>query len=92
MTGTPGYIAPELITGAAPSPRSDLYSVAAVTHRLLTATTDLAGERDDLPGAVADAVGQALSQDPDDRQVSVAGFRAELIREAPVPFSLPSAA
>ena len=35
VTGTPGYIAPELLAGAAPSPRSDLYSLAAVAHRLL---------------------------------------------------------
>jgi serine/threonine protein kinase len=83
-TGTPGYMAPEVLDGAAPSPRSDLYAIAAVTRRLLTP----AG-----PGAaVADAVGQALSRDPDDRQASVAEFRAQLIREAPVPFSLAIAA
>lgn len=113
ITGTPGYIAPELIEGAPPSPRSDLYSMAAVTHRLLTATRgfalpharttapapaavlrlpDLEHERDDLPRAVIEAVGQALSSNPDERQVSVAEFRAQLIREAAVPFSLPDAA
>jgi eukaryotic-like serine/threonine-protein kinase len=113
ITGTPGYVAPELLEGALPSPRSDLYSMAAVTHHLLTATSGFApaparttepapaavlrlphlrDERGDLPRAVIEAVGQALSSDPDERQASVADFRAQLIREAAVPFSLPDAA
>ncbi len=111
VTGTPGYMAPELLGGGAPSPRSDLYSIAAVTHRLLAATTahasgrttaplaptalrlpDLADERDDLPHTVTDAVREALSPDPDDRQASVAEFRAQLIREAAAPSALPTAA
>jgi eukaryotic-like serine/threonine-protein kinase len=33
--GTPGYVAPEIIRGAAASPQSDLYSLAVVAHRLL---------------------------------------------------------
>jgi eukaryotic-like serine/threonine-protein kinase len=33
--GTPGYIAPEVLAGEAPSPRSDLYSLGAVAYRLL---------------------------------------------------------
>jgi serine/threonine protein kinase len=40
MTGTPGYIAPELLDGAAPSARSDLYSLAAVAHGLLAGLAD----------------------------------------------------
>lgn len=113
VTGTPGYLAPELLEGALPSPRSDLYAMAAVTHRLLTATSGFApaqtrttapapaavlrlphlrDERGDLPRAVIEAVEQALSTNPDERQASVAEFRAQLIREAPVPFSLPDAA
>ncbi len=35
VTGTPGHIAPEVLSGAAPSARSDLYSLAVVAHRLL---------------------------------------------------------
>jgi serine/threonine-protein kinase len=34
--GTPGYMAPELLEGAAPTPRADLYSLAAAAHALLT--------------------------------------------------------
>jgi serine/threonine protein kinase len=33
--GTPGYVAPEIVRGAKPSPRSDLYSLGAVAYRLL---------------------------------------------------------
>ena len=40
VTGTPGYIAPELVDGAAPSARSDLYSLAAVTQGLLVGPAD----------------------------------------------------
>ena len=40
VTGTPGYIAPELLEGAAPSARSDLYSLAAVAQGLLVGPVD----------------------------------------------------
>jgi eukaryotic-like serine/threonine-protein kinase len=33
--GTPGYVAPEILDGAGATPSSDLYSLAAVAHRLL---------------------------------------------------------
>ena len=33
--GTPGYVAPEVAAGAAPSPASDLYSLGVVAHRFL---------------------------------------------------------
>ena len=52
----------------------------------------LRDERDDLPRVVIEAVEQALSTNPDERQASVADFRAQLIREAPMPFKLPDAA
>ncbi len=113
VSGTPGYMAPELLEGEPQSPRSDLYSVAAVLHRLLSGAgrtmlvyerstepvvtpvvqlPPLGEERPDLPRALTDAVARALSQDPDERQVSVAEFRSDIVREAPVPVSLPAAA
>jgi serine/threonine protein kinase len=36
VTGTPGYIAPEILGGADPSPLSDLYSLGVVAYRLLS--------------------------------------------------------
>lgn len=35
VAGTPGYIAPEILRGETPSPRSDVYSLGVVAHRLL---------------------------------------------------------
>lgn len=35
VMGTPGYVAPEILSGAGPSPRSDIYSVGVVAYRLL---------------------------------------------------------
>jgi serine/threonine protein kinase len=35
VSGTPGYVAPEIIRGAGPSPQSDLYSLGVVAYRLL---------------------------------------------------------
>jgi serine/threonine-protein kinase len=36
VTGTPGYVAPEVLRGALPTPRSDLYSLGVAACRLLT--------------------------------------------------------
>lgn len=36
VVGTPGYVAPEVLTGAAPDPRQDLWSVAVLARHLLT--------------------------------------------------------
>jgi serine/threonine-protein kinase len=36
VTGTPGFVAPEVLAGSAPSPRSDLYSLGVLAYRLLT--------------------------------------------------------
>jgi serine/threonine protein kinase len=35
VTGTPGYVAPEVLRGALPTPRSDLYSLGVTAYRLL---------------------------------------------------------
>lgn len=96
VTGTPGYIAPEILWGARPSPRSDLYSLGVVAYRLLAGPTQrrpgdsdattavprmppLADARPGLPRRLNEAVQQALADEPDARQHSVAEFRAQLV-------------
>ncbi len=41
--GTPGYLAPETLTGGGFEPRSDLFALGAVLYRCLTATDPFAG-------------------------------------------------
>jgi serine/threonine-protein kinase len=50
VMGTPGYVAPEVLHGASPSPRADLYSLAVVAYRLLGGRS---GIRPDDPHATA---------------------------------------
>jgi eukaryotic-like serine/threonine-protein kinase len=61
VRGTPGHIAPELLSGAAPSARSDLYSLAAVAHRLLAGPAD---SRPSDPSTTVPAAGAALPMPP----------------------------
>jgi serine/threonine-protein kinase len=72
ISGTPGYIAPEVLRGARADARSDMYAVGAVAYWLLTGTTlfprDGGGEdigRHLTDSAVDPAVrrGEALPQD-----------------------------
>ena len=43
LSGTPEYLAPELIAGAPPSAASDLYAVGIVLYELLTGSTPFCG-------------------------------------------------
>lgn len=47
LSGTPEYLAPELIVGGLPSVASDLYAAAVVLYELLTGTTPFAGGSSD---------------------------------------------
>ena len=75
LSGTPGYVAPEVVRGGEPSPQSDLYSLGMVAYRLL------AGASVARADAVPAAVQRAVAPDPDRRQRSVAEFRAELVMQ-----------
>lgn len=51
MVGTPGYTAPELVSGRTASPRSDVYSLAALTYAMLSGRSPFAGKSNE--GTVA---------------------------------------
>ena len=43
ISGTPEYLAPEVIGGASPSPAADLYGVGVILYELIAGTTPFAG-------------------------------------------------
>ncbi len=54
LTGTPMYMAPELLAGAPPSVRSDVYAVGVLLHHLLTGAYPVsASSMAELPQAIA---------------------------------------
>lgn len=58
--GTPLYMAPELFEGTVDEPRSDLYAVAALYHRLITGDHHL----DPTPTSEAELRERLLNEDP----------------------------
>lgn len=63
--GTPGYLAPELLGGATPDARSDVYSAALTIDRLFD---------DDRPVWLANLLVRATSQSPRDRPANAGDF------------------
>ena len=83
--GTAGFMAPEIFAGEAPSPRSDVYSLAATIWTLLAGTPPAYGEGRGLsavvpgvPDKLNAAVQEALAFRPNDRLES-AGALAEAL-------------
>jgi eukaryotic-like serine/threonine-protein kinase len=56
VTGTPGYVAPEILSGASPSPRSDLYSLAVTAYLLLAGPARMRSNGPDATAPLATAV------------------------------------
>ncbi len=93
VAGTAGFIAPEVLRGARPSPTSDLYAVGGIAYEMLTGgplypSRPLPGEGPDLRrlsgfGAVGEIVKTLLSPDPIQRHYSDANrLIADLARAA----------
>ena len=82
ILGTRDYMAPELLSGAPPSPKTDLFALGVVAYQLLTGETFGAGAK--MPSELgfpkawdAPIVG-CLYTDPADRWASVAEFQRSL--------------
>ena len=78
VIGTLRYLAPEVACGDCATELSDLYSLGAVAHRLLTFDAPVL-RRSDVPGGVADAIMKSLAIDPLDRHESIAAFAEDLV-------------
>ncbi|MGA8045458.1 MAG: serine/threonine-protein kinase [Dermatophilaceae bacterium] len=73
--GTPGFVAPEVVAGGIPTPAADVYALGALGWFALTAEAPpLPADRPGLtsvvptvPGALVDALEQALHPDPERR-------------------------
>ena len=95
VVGTPGYLAPEVLAGAAPSPRQDLYAAGVTAWQLLTGEEP--PERGSLPTRPPDAtdpiwdVVAALTEpDPTTRTESAAEALAALTPSLAEPLVVPA--
>jgi serine/threonine-protein kinase len=80
---TPEYASPELLRGKAVDIRSDIYSLGAVLHELLTGARPAEGTPDEaaargVPTALRDIIVTAMAADPAHRFQDAASFAAAL--------------
>jgi tRNA A-37 threonylcarbamoyl transferase component Bud32 len=82
---TPGYTAPELASGAAPTRAADIFSLAATAHTLLSGKPPRPGATDEWPAmptararAMREALAVALASDPERRPRSARALVAML--------------
>jgi serine/threonine-protein kinase len=69
VVGTPRYLAPEALAGAAPDPRMDVYAVGIVLREMV-AGLEPGGRATSLPPALERIAGKATAARPEDRYAS----------------------
>ncbi len=89
LAGTPGYLAPELIRGGSPSPRSDQFALCVVAFELLTGVRPQADQeranaralrRSGVPRSNARTIVRGLRAEPARRLDSTSALRRGLER------------
>ncbi len=76
VAGTPQYMAPELLEGAAPDPRQDVYAMGAMLYEMLAGRPP-AGDFAPLPQPFDRIVRKALAPDPSRRHPDAAAMRRD---------------
>ncbi len=70
----PRYASPEILAGAAPDERSDVFSLGAVIYHIMTGTPVGIPEPNQIPEALGSVLATALARKPEDRFQTVAQF------------------
>ncbi|TYB42954.1 protein kinase domain-containing protein [Actinomadura chibensis] len=77
VLGTPAYVAPELLTGAAPTAAADVFSLGVVLHESLTGLpVSTPSLPPDVPDEVAALCRRCLAERPRDRPAAAEAARA----------------
>ncbi len=75
--GSVGFMAPEVLLGAAPDPRMDVFSTGALLRALLTGLAPV-GELSGLPGGLEGVVRKAMAARPEHRYPDMLALRDAL--------------